>query len=79
MTWFKLSLVIAQLLYEFASWVREKQLLSAGQAIAVAEGFRKAADALAIARAAEAEAEQDIANDPTDGAFNDPGFFRKDE
>ena len=74
MTWYAVLTVIVKLLYSFATYVREKELLTAGQAIAVAEGFRKAADALAIANRVDVEA--DIKHqDPTDGAF-DPDFQR---
>lgn len=78
MTYVKLLLLLLRAFEAIARAWRDNKLISAGEAKAIAEGMRRSADALAIARNIEAEAETAHRQDPTDSAF-DPDLLRKDE
>jgi hypothetical protein len=55
---------------------RDNRLLEAGQAEAIAAALTKAQAQVALARQAEADAEERHVKDPSDAAF-DPDFERK--
>jgi hypothetical protein len=66
---------ILALIQQFVEWGRERNLIARGELVAIADAAKRLNTALALASAAEQEAAESHAKDPTDGAF-DKDFLR---
>lgn len=76
MDYFKLALGLITLLTKFLVYIREKELLKAGEAAAVANQMRTAASEIAKANKAREEARRNNANVPSTDSLPDDGFRR---
>jgi hypothetical protein len=66
---------ILSLIQQFVEWGRARNLIAQGELVAIAEASKRLNMTLALACAAEQEAAEAHAKDPTDGAF-DKDFMR---
>lgn len=65
LTWAKLALVLAQLLSQLLTWLREKQLIEQGEAKVIADILAQQAEALSTANKVREQLDDDFARDPS--------------
>ena len=71
LTWAKLALTLAQLLSMLMTWLRERQLISQGEELAIAAVLKDQAEAIALAQEVRRKTHDDLVRSDADIMHHD--------